>query len=47
MTQKEAEEIEAAAQREADEAVKFAVESPEPELSELMTDIYVPFAVTR
>ena len=36
------EEIRAAARAKADEAVKFAEESPEPELSELITDVYAP-----
>lgn len=34
------EEIRAAAKEKADEAVKFADESPEPDLSELLTDVY-------
>lgn len=34
------EEIRAAAKEKADEAAKFADESPEPDLSELLTDVY-------
>ena len=34
------EEIRANAKAKADEAVKFAEESPDPELSELLTDVY-------
>jgi pyruvate dehydrogenase E1 component alpha subunit len=35
-------EIRAGAKANADEAVKFAEESPEPDLSELTTDVYAP-----
>ena len=43
MKTEEADRIEAEAQKESEEAVDYAVASPEPELSELMKDIYVPF----
>ena len=36
------EEIRAEAKQKADEAVKFAEESPDPDLSELLTDVYAP-----
>ncbi len=36
-------EIEAATQREAEEAIEFAIASPEPDLAELTKDVYVPF----
>jgi len=35
-----AEEIQRAVQAEIEEAVRFAEESPEPELSELLEDVY-------
>jgi pyruvate dehydrogenase E1 component alpha subunit len=43
LTESQAREIEAGAQREANEAIDFAISSPEPDLSELTRDVYVPF----
>ena len=43
LNQKADEEIVAEVQRETDEAVEFAIQSPEPDLSELTKDVYVPF----
>lgn len=40
LTESELEEIQAATTRELDEAVKFAAESPEPEVEEALEDIY-------
>jgi len=40
LTESELEEIETATKRELDEAVKFAVESPEPKVEEALEDIY-------
>jgi len=36
-------EIETKAQTEAEEAIQFAIDSPEPDLSELTKDVYIPF----
>jgi TPP-dependent pyruvate/acetoin dehydrogenase alpha subunit len=43
LTETLADEIEAGVQKEADEAIQFAVDSPEPDMSELTKDVYVPF----
>jgi len=40
LTESELEEIQTATERELDEAVKFAVESPEPKVEEALEDIY-------
>lgn len=40
LTESDVKEIDATTKQELDEAVKFAIESPEPELEEALTDIY-------
>jgi acetoin:2,6-dichlorophenolindophenol oxidoreductase subunit alpha len=40
MTEKEVEDLEASVQKEIDDAVEFAKESPDPQTSDLMTDVY-------
>ena len=40
LTEDKAKEIQDAINKELDEAVKYAIESPEPELEEALTDIY-------
>lgn len=44
LTEAQTEEIRAKAEQEIDEASKFAIDSPYPELSELHTDIFAPVA---
>lgn len=47
MTQQEVDTFKADLQRELDEAVQFAVESPEPSLEESLSDIFSPSQVIR
>jgi pyruvate dehydrogenase E1 component alpha subunit len=44
ITKSEIEEIQASINRELDEAVKFAMESPEPRIEDALNNIYCPSA---